>query len=444
MLMLVPGIRRAVAVQSLGQLLVDVDHQRVFLRRVEVLGLGDDRAQGLPVRVDVLHQLCLAPDVIALLGIGVRDFLHVAEARVADPEVRELVEPRLREDHAIGVPCLDHGTEGLVHHDDFFGRGVAGVGHAIEPAALGLVVVGREQDRLVGGNRAFFGVERPIAVDDLVLAPVAGGQHARARAVWLDFPDVVLVVEEDRRVFRGPARRAVGRRQARRIVILAPEVEVELRGQVDLDAVRDPVGEPVGLALIEIQQIPAGGRHRRVPAKVLQDRLPLPGLEVDEPNVVVGRVPRHLASIAELGRADGAGRILALDHVGKVGRRELDEPFVGPLVSNVHDRAIRAIALLLRADALHRLKERVLPVPEVDTARCRRAFRRGRCRGRRGTDEESLAVLGKPRRSLVAHDHSLRHATRCRRRELGGGRVARPSSSTGDRVKPLCHTPPGR
>ena len=101
------GIGRAVAVQSLGQLLVDVDHQRILLRRIEVLRLGDDRAQRLPVRVDVLHQLGLAPDVFALLRIGVRHLLHVAEARVADPEIRELVEPRLREDHAIGVARLD-------------------------------------------------------------------------------------------------------------------------------------------------------------------------------------------------------------------------------------------------------------------------------------------------------------------------------------------------
>ncbi len=55
--------RRAVAVQPLRQLLVDVDHQRVLLRRVEVLGLGEDRAQLLAVGVAVLHQLGLAPDV---------------------------------------------------------------------------------------------------------------------------------------------------------------------------------------------------------------------------------------------------------------------------------------------------------------------------------------------------------------------------------------------
>ena len=168
--MLVPG-RRAVAVQALGQLLVDVDHQRVFLRRVEVVGLGQDRAQRLAVGVDVLDELGLAPDVLALLRVGVRDLLHVAEAGVAHPEVRELLEPRLREHDTSAFLALMHRPEGLVHHHDLLGRGGGRRRRRGRSRCLGLVVVGRKQNGLVGRDRALFRVERSVAEDDLFFRP---------------------------------------------------------------------------------------------------------------------------------------------------------------------------------------------------------------------------------------------------------------------------------
>ena len=73
--------RRRVPVQPVGQLLVDVDHQRVLLRRVEVLGLREDRPQHLPVGVAVVDELRAAPDVLRLLRIGVADLREVLEVR---------------------------------------------------------------------------------------------------------------------------------------------------------------------------------------------------------------------------------------------------------------------------------------------------------------------------------------------------------------------------
>ena len=63
-------------------------------------------------------------------------------------------------------------------------------------------------------------------------------------------------------------------------------------------------------------------------------------------------------------------RVLAGGDGWKVRRRELHEPVVG----KVHDRTVVAVAILLRADALHRLQNRILPVPQVHTARLRRAL----------------------------------------------------------------------
>ena len=106
---------------------------------------------------------------------------------------------------------------------------------------------------------------------------------------------------------------------------------------------------------------------------------------------------------------------------GKVGRGELDEALVG----QVNDGAIVAVALLLRAHALHRLQERILPVPEIDAARRRRTLGRRRRGGRRSADIEPLAILREARRGLIAHDHPGGHAPRGRRYQLGCRRLTR-------------------
>ncbi len=67
-------IRSAIVVQPLAQLLVDVDHQRILLRRIEVLGLDENRAQRLAVGVDVAHQLRLPPEVILCCGLALDTF----------------------------------------------------------------------------------------------------------------------------------------------------------------------------------------------------------------------------------------------------------------------------------------------------------------------------------------------------------------------------------
>ena len=77
--MLVPGDGALVAVEARGQRLVDVDHERVFLRRVEILGLDEDGREGLAVGVEVVDELGLAPVVLGLLGIGVADLAGVGE-----------------------------------------------------------------------------------------------------------------------------------------------------------------------------------------------------------------------------------------------------------------------------------------------------------------------------------------------------------------------------
>ena len=231
----------------------------------------------------------------------------------------------------------------------------------------------------------------------------------------------VLVVEQDRRILRRPARRAVGRRQARRVVILTPEVQVQLARQVRLDAIGDAIGEPVRFAFIEVEKIAAAGRHGWRAAPVLQHLLTLTRLQIDEGHIAVGRVPRHLLAVRQVVGADRPRRILRLGHVRKIWSRQLHEP----LVREVHDAPIRAIAFLLRPHALHRLEHRILPVPDVHAARRRGAFRRRRRGRRRGADEKPCAVVRESRRRLIARYEPLRHAARRAGYELGRRGVTR-------------------
>ena len=197
MLMLVPGVRRAIAVQALRQLLVDVDHQRILLRRIEVLRLGQDRAQLLAVGVEVLASAPSCPRrYSACCGLAFDTFfmsrkLVSLTQRSGNSSKRDSVKTRRSAFFALVI-----WPNALSQHHDLLGRGRAGQADAVEAAVLGPVVVGREQQRLVGRDRALLGIERAIAEDDLLLAPVAAGDHARAAAVGLHLPDVVLVVEQ--------------------------------------------------------------------------------------------------------------------------------------------------------------------------------------------------------------------------------------------------------
>src|SRR5690606_2234651 len=84
--------------------------------------------------------------------------------------------------------------------------------------------------------------------------------------------------------------------------------------------------------------------------------------------------------------------------------------------ADVVDRHIAAVALALGLDELHRLQERVLPVPDVhlDALLGERELvlvRLGR-RARRGAEEEATSALREVRRAMLAHPPAGRDAAR--------------------------------
>ncbi len=97
---------------------------------------------------------------------------------------------------------------------------------------------------------------------------------------------------------------------------------------------------------------------------MLQDLLPVTGLEIDHVVIAVGLVPGHLLPVGEIGRADGASEIVADIDVRKIGRRELDElP-----IRQVHHGAVVPRPLVIGAHALHRLDDTASFVDQRSTA----------------------------------------------------------------------------
>ncbi len=79
------GRGRIVPVEAVGHLFIDVDHEGIFLGRVEVVGLDEDGRQRGPVGVDIVDELGPAPTVIGLLGVGVAHFARGGEVDAAQP-----------------------------------------------------------------------------------------------------------------------------------------------------------------------------------------------------------------------------------------------------------------------------------------------------------------------------------------------------------------------
>ena len=254
----------------------------------------------------------------------------------------------------------------------------------------------------------------------MLLAALAVGHHPRAAAVGPDFPDVELVVQEDRLVALRPSRDAERRWRIRRVVALVEELHGQRGREVDARSIRHLVAEPVARLLVEVHHVVPAGRERRGRAPVLEDLLARAGFHIDEVDVVVRLVPRDLLLIRHVGRAERAHRIVAGVHVRKIGGRQLQEALVG----KVHDRAVVARAVLVGAHLLHRLDLRILVAPEIDARRRGRVLLARRFRRRRGAEIQPRVVLAEPRREVVAHDVPRRHALRRRGHELGSRGVA--------------------
>ena len=180
--MLVPTFGRAEAVQPLRQLLVDVDHQRVLLRRIEVLRLGQDRAQLLAVGVDVLDELGLAPDELRdCCGLAFDTFfmslkLVSLTQRSGNSSKRDSVKTTVSAFFA-----LVRRAERLVEHHDLLGRrGGRQAGDAVE-AGRARPVVGRPRAAAAcsSGRRALRDRASDSGTRCSLLAPLAAG-HMRA------------------------------------------------------------------------------------------------------------------------------------------------------------------------------------------------------------------------------------------------------------------------
>ena len=283
--------RRRVAMERVAQPLIDIDHQGVFLARVEILGLDENGGQNAAVGVRVGDELGLAPDEFGLLRVGGAQFPRAPETGVALPEVGKFVEPLLGEDIGFGPGGFLEVPEGLVHHDEFFGGAVHGHGDAIKTRGFRPLVGRRKHDRRFRRNRPLLGVEPQIAENDLGAPALAPSDRPGAGAVGFDGPDIIPVIDQGRLVSLQPARDAIGRRFAGDVGLLVVEPHPELGGQVDAAAVGHSEGIPLLVGVLEIEEVLPPRRKRRPVGGFLQDLFPRAVRQVDEVVVAVSSVP---------------------------------------------------------------------------------------------------------------------------------------------------------
>ncbi len=131
-------------VQVLREALVDVDDHWILLLRVEVLRLNEDAGEFNAVEVLVVNQLRLAPDEVLLLRIGVSHFAELAEVRVGDEVIREIVERGNGQKEHVGVLGLDRQAIGAGARDEHLG-GAAARFQAVEAFVPRRFVDGFEQ-----------------------------------------------------------------------------------------------------------------------------------------------------------------------------------------------------------------------------------------------------------------------------------------------------------
>ena len=411
------GRGRIVAVEALGHRFIDVDHERVLFRGVEVVGFDQDGGEGDPVSVNVIDALGLAPAVARLLGIGVADLARGGKTAAAHPKVRELFEPLQREGIDIRVFGLAEAAEELVEHGDTGWVGRVRESRSVSSRGPRDVVRRCQNDGLCRGHRFPVGIEGGISEHDLVAAADTVRDHPGLGPVGQDFPDVISVVNEDRLVSVRPAAAPIGAGLVRRVPGFVDETDTELGRQVESLSVRNAVRVIIAVSVVEIEEIIPAGRNRGPGGRFLQDLLLRAVGEVDEIVVLVAAVPGDELAVGEVGRTQGDLGVLRQGYVGDVRAGQRYELLL--LRPEVHDAHQGPLLIFVGLGFLHRLEVRVLPVPDVDLDRLSRVLGLG-LGGGGDAEEKPAAVLGELRPALLAHRHPHREALGPGRNQLCG------------------------
>ena len=251
-------------VHVLREPLVDVDHQRVLLRRVEVLRFIQRRFEWNAIGIAEMDQFARSPQHLFLLWIRVGYLFEGAERRIRDMNVRLVVESGGGDHDHVGVLGLAESAVILRAHQQLSGGRIE-TGQRVEPALAGLEILGAQQQRLREIDTAFLGfgvVIQPLHAE-LGTGLAADGQLTGGRPLRRYGPNIVAIVDQRPFAVFGPAGGAVGRGNVGMVVILVVHGEAKLRGQVGHPAFGH--GDRPPLLVLKGEDVPAIGRQLHTP-----------------------------------------------------------------------------------------------------------------------------------------------------------------------------------
>ena len=108
--------------QALTQALVDVNDHRVFLFRIEVVGLQQQSFQRHAVSIFETDQLAGAPIELPTLSVAAADLFQILKIRAGHPDIRKLVKARSGQHQHVGILRFSRIVEIFCTHHELFGQ----------------------------------------------------------------------------------------------------------------------------------------------------------------------------------------------------------------------------------------------------------------------------------------------------------------------------------
>ena len=242
-------LRHTVIVQCLGVLLIEVHDQRILLVRIEIRRFVDHALHFAAIQRDERDQLRGAPGVLALLGDAIGQLHGLLESGRGVVQVGILRVVLDRIDHVVRVFRLLDRAQHIIATNQFLRRGFAIETGLIVGVALRHLVESHEQLRLAEVDRACLFVQSHLMIRTFRRTAIFGQVHRSLRALRIELPQIILVIEQQCLIVGSPTGRAVGTGIIGHIVQHIPSRECLRRGQPIERAVRHRAGVPATVCL---------------------------------------------------------------------------------------------------------------------------------------------------------------------------------------------------
>ncbi len=228
--------------------LIEINHQRILFVLIKSIRLIQQAGQFLTVVCRPICQLNATPRILLLLWIRFADSFDRFELHVRCPNIGEATKGAAGKKNSVGCLSLDETAQAFRQHQTFlqwrlhFFRFIVAVirplfifyrAIAIEPAVF-VFLVECCQEHIISINEPGFAIQSLVPEADRLLSAHRLSNTNRFRlATWIQFPNVVAIIDQHRIIVGRPAGDAVRTWIRRCIMQLIPKRKFNRLGQID-------------------------------------------------------------------------------------------------------------------------------------------------------------------------------------------------------------------